>query len=324
MSTETTTTLSDLAKTYYVMRFLARLHARYLYGKFGDPANIVELPQGKGLLAEWRRWGALSAATTPLTQGVTPAGSNHSVTLVTATPAQYGDYTTYSDVLDWVNIDPTVTSMVDVFVEQAGETVDQIDRAVLTAGTNVQYAGAVANRASVAASNKLSIAEIKKAVRTLKLANVPKIMDEFGGSYVAILSPNAGYDIMNDSEFILTNQYAGGTALYEGELGRYMGVRLLETSNAKVFSGAGAAGIDVHATIIFGMHWFGFAKWIDMSGGNKMMDAGNNMVEFFLKPLGSSGSADPLNQRGTCGWKLSHVCKILNQNCGLRIEHAVT
>lgn len=323
MATETTTTLSDLAKTYYVMRFLARLHAAYLYGKFGDPANVVELPQGKGLLAEWRRWSALSPATTALTQGVTPAGSNHAVTLVTATPAQYGDFTTYSDVLDWVNIDPTVTSMVDVFVEQAAETVDQLDRAVLTAGTNVQYAGAVANRASVAASNKLSIAEIKKAVRTLKLANVPKIPDEFGGSYIMVMSPNAGYDIMADSEFILTSQYNGGTALYNGELGRYMGVRMLESSNAKVFTGAGASGIDVHASIVFGQHWFGFAKWIDQSGGQKM-DAMGNMVEFFLKPLGSSGTADPLNQRGTCGWKLSHICKILNQNCGLRIEHAVS
>jgi N4-gp56 family major capsid protein len=116
-------------------------------------------------------------------------------------------------------------------------------------------------------------------------------------------------------------------------------VRFLRTSVAKVFTGAGASGIDVYGTLIFGRHWYGVAKWDDMNqGGVQKMTQGLNdggqsnvpaigqydqMVQMFIKALGSSGSADPLNQRGTIGWKVSHVCKILNQLCGVRVEHAV-
>ena len=43
-----------------------------------------------------------------------------------------------------------------------------------------------------------------------------------------------------------------------------------------------------------------------------------------IKPLGSAGTADPLEQRSTSGWKATFIAKILNENYGLRIEHAVS
>lgn len=320
MSIETSSSLSSVVKTEYNRILLENLYPNYLYCRFGDPGRMVTLPNGTNTV-EWRRWGTLAAATTPLTQAVTPAGSNHSVTLVTATPAQYGDYVLYSDILDMASLDDFVRATMVAQGYQAAETLDQVSRDILVAGTNVQYAGAVAGRSSVASSNKLSISEVKKAVKTLRNANVPTI----GGSYIGIIHGNAAYDLMVDPEFILTSQYAGGTALYNGELGMYGGVRFLVTSNAKVFSAAGASSIDVYGSLIFGQHWFGGVKYMDETGGQKVPTAeGNFMVEMFIKPLGSGGSTDPLNQRGSVGWKVSHAMKILNQSCGLRIEHAVS
>lgn len=320
MSTETTSTLSNVVKTAYNRMLLENLYPNYLFGQFGDPGHMVTLPNGTTTM-EWRKWGNLSAATTPLTQGTTPAGSNHSVTLVTQATSQYGDFVTYSDVLDMQSIDPFVATTMELQGYQAAETLDHVSRDTLVAGTNIQYAGGVAGRSSVASSNKLSISEIKKAVRTLRNSNVPTI----GGSYIGIIHGSTAYDLMVDSEFILTSQYAGGQALYAGEIGTYHGVRFLQTSNAKVFTGAGDSSIDVYASLIFGAHWFGSVKYMDTTGGQKVPTAsGNFMVEMFLKPVGSSGSSDPLNQRGSVGWKVSHAIKILNQTCGLRIEHAVS
>ena len=43
-----------------------------------------------------------------------------------------------------------------------------------------------------------------------------------------------------------------------------------------------------------------------------------------VKPLGSAGSADALDQRSTSGWKATFVTTRLNENFCVRIEHAVS
>jgi N4-gp56 family major capsid protein len=327
MAIDTTTTLSDEAKTFYNRLLLERLLAYCPHLMFADPGRRIVIPGKAGYSLEWRKFAALSAATTALTQGVTPTGSSASVSAISATPAQYGDYITYSDVLDMVAIDPILVEYVKMLAEQAGLTLDSVARDVLNAGTTVQYAGAVANRAAVAAANKLSTTEIDKAVRTLEIANVPKIMDEFGGSYIMLIHPNTKYDLRADSGWKTPDQYAGGNKLYSGEDGRWNGVRILRSTNAKVFEGQGDSGIDVYASLVMGAHYFGTGKWEDNTGGQKMMSGApgsSEVVEFFVKPLGSAGSSDPLNQRGTVGWKVSNIVKRLNESCAVRIEHSVS
>jgi N4-gp56 family major capsid protein len=43
-----------------------------------------------------------------------------------------------------------------------------------------------------------------------------------------------------------------------------------------------------------------------------------------VKPLGSAGTADPLDQRTTSGWKATYVAKVLNANWIVVIYHAVS
>jgi len=43
-----------------------------------------------------------------------------------------------------------------------------------------------------------------------------------------------------------------------------------------------------------------------------------------VKPLGSGGSSDPLNQRGTVGWKAFKTAKILVQQYMVRVESTAT
>ena len=47
-------------------------------------------------------------------------------------------------------------------------------------------------------------------------------------------------------------------------------------------------------------------------------------METIVKELGSSGSADPLNQRSSVGWKASKVAKILNEAWVYRVEVSLT
>lgn len=43
-------------------------------------------------------------------------------------------------------------------------------------------------------------------------------------------------------------------------------------------------------------------------------------MRVITKPLGSAGTADPLDQRATQGWKMNHVAVILNNAFMVRYE----
>ncbi len=75
----------------------------------------------------------------------------------------------------------------------------------------------------------------------------------------------------------------------------------------KIYPGDGGVnGTPVYSTVIIGKNAFG--------------SAGDRSVEIINKALGSAGTGDPLNQRGTVGWKAYRFFKILEQTKMLRIE----
>jgi len=95
----------------------------------------------------------------------------------------------------------------------------------------------------------------------------------------------------------------------EGEVGALDDVRFVMTTNAATTTGSLTT---VHLTLILGAEYYGISR---ISG-----EAMKNIV----KPLGSAGTADPLDQRATSGWKATFVTKRLNENFAVRIEHAVS
>lgn len=68
-------------------------------------------------------------------------------------------------------------------------------------------------------------------------------------------------------------------------------------------SAGGGAYYPVYSTLVYGADAFGS---IELAGG------GN--VEVISKPAGSSGSDDPLNQRGTLGWKVKGFTTVILQD----------
>lgn len=317
----TTLTLSPVCKAYYDRMLLEHLTAQFWHLRFADPGRVITLKPGE-YLAEFRRWSKLAPATTPLTEGVTPPGNSTTVTTLQVTPAQYGDWVPHSDRISMTSIDPVVTSLIDLLKVQAAETIDIVSRDKLAQGTSVQYANGKASRGLLTATDVFDTEEIDLAVRTLERASVPKFEDEFGGSYIAFVHPDCKFDLRKDTKYQSADNYAGSIKQFSGELGRWNGVRLIANAMAKKFVGAGAAGVDVFATLVFGKHWYGTVKWTDKTGGVATATDGGQMVEVFVKPLGSGD--DPLHQRGSIGWKTSHICEILNQTCGVRIETGAT
>lgn len=299
MNTQTTGTasLSDEMKTFYSDYLIDNAVPKLVHDQFGQKHPI---PKNGGKTIEFRKYSPLPKLLTPLTEGVTPDGQSLTVTTVEATVAQYGGYVTLSDVLLMTAIDNNMVQATKLLGNQAGATLDTITREVLNGGTNVVYAGGVASREALG-DNKLTVDDIKKAVRALKNQNAEKI----GDSFVAIIHPDVTYDLTNDPTWQAVKDY-DPKDWYEGEIGKIAGVRFVETTEAKIFDGG------VYSTLILGDNAYGVTE---IEGGG---------LEHITKQLGSAGTADALNQRATVGWKATKVAERLVEQFMVRIESKCT
>lgn len=316
----TRTQIPAEVNNFYSRTLLMRAVPLFLHTRYGQ---VRDIPQNSGTSTiKFRRYGNLAAATTALTEGVTPAGSAMSVTDITAVVAQYGDFTTFTDVVSYESQDPVLTEFAEVLGDQAGDTLDQIARDVLAAGTTVTYVGQVA-RAAITTSNLITATEVRKMTRTLKNNKARRVTrmiaastgiatEPVSAAYIGIVHPNTTYDLQDETGWVPVEKYSSSMSIMEGEVGKLGDVRFVETPNAKVFEDAGSGAIDVYGTIIMGAEAYGISR---ISGAS---------LKNIVKPLGSGGSEDPLDQRGTTGWKATFVAKILNDDFIGRIEHAVS
>lgn len=389
-NTQVTTqaTLSSEMQTFYDRNLIDEATANLVHQQFGQKRPI---PKNGGKTIQFRKFAPLNKALVPLTEGVTPNGNSLSVSNITATVSQYGDYITQSDVLELTAIDNTILESSKLLGQQAGLTLDTVVRNVMQSGTNVIYAEtwsgttatAVSTRAALDSTAKITVELIQRAVAKLRAQNAPTI----NGKYVGIIHPYVAYDLMRDPEWIDAHKYADPDNIYEGEIGEIAGVRFVQTTEAMIHRGAdlasnsrtlkvnnadgysgaitslafdggtveadeligryiningvraqitdnttaaltfastnfgsiandadiypgegGKADVSVYSTLIFGDGAYGTTE---VTGGG---------LQTFVKQLGSAGSADPINQRSTVGWKALLTAELLVENYMLRIE----
>ena len=297
--------LSDEMKTYYSDYLIDNAIPKLVHDQFGQKHPI---PKNGGKTIEFRKYNPLPKLTTPISEGITPDGQSLNMTTVEATVAQYGGYITLSDVLLLTAIDNNLVQATKLLGAQAGATLDTITREVLNGGTNAIFAGGKEAREDLDASSLLTVDDIKKAVRKLKSQNAEQI----SGAWVGIIHPDIAYDLTNDPAWKDVKTYSDPSDIYEGEIGKIFGVRFVETTEAKIWAGAGAGGRAVYSTLILGDNAYGVTE---ISGGG---------LEHIVKQLGSAGTGDPLNQRATAGWKATKVAERLVENYMVRIESAST
>ena len=382
-NTQTTGGLSAEMKTYYGMELLENAKPQLVHNQF---AATKGLPAGGGKTVEWRKFGAFDKALKPLTEGVTPDGSGISVSYITKELAQYGDYTTVSDMLDLTAIDDVVLEITDRHGSNMGLTLDTVTRNEIQQGKQVIYApklgtnGAkteITSRTALDKDCRMTSELVAKAATQLKKMNAPT----FDGKYVCIIHPSVAFDLRQDEAWIAAHQYAAATELFSGEIGELHGVRFVETTEAKIYRGENLAG-DVRSLKVKGNTVsaveVGFqggtvaanalAGRYVMIGGSRCKVISNTTAklvldtevtaaegdaiypgeggkngcavygclfigkgaygvvdlsegtEVIVKPRGSSGTADPLDQRSSVGWKGIHAAAILYDEYMVRVE----
>lgn len=292
--------------------------------KFGQ---AKALPANSTKVMKFRRYSALGNTPVALTEGVTPASQQLSVTDVTATLSQYGGLTTISDVILDTHEDQTLNEAVALLGEQAAQMIEKMRFGVLKAGTNVLYANGAA-RSDV--NTEISIDVQRRAVRALKRQNARFITtivrstpsygtENVAPGYVALIHPDVEASVRSLTGFVPAEKY-GTMTPWEGELGKVEDVRYVSSTIFSPFADAGGAkgtmlsttgtSADVYPILFLGRDAYGI---VALKGA------------FALTPMvvnPKPSDSDPLAQRGHVSWKGMQTAVILNDAFMIRVEVA--
>jgi len=289
-------------QTYYNRELLRTFEPELVHLQFGDEHRM---PENSGLVMNMRKIIPLEANTTALAEGEPGESVMLTETEVTVKLEQYGEYARCSDKLDLSHLDMNILRKTKLFGDAGARSIDAVVREELATCTNVIFANGKSARDELTAADKLSTKELRKAVRMLKKAHA----QTFGGYYIAIVGPETFYDLQDDETFVAVSRYQDKEAIYNGEIGRLFGCRIVETTEAKIFEGAGADGSDVASVIVLGQYAYGYTSF---KGAKPRV---------IVKPAGSAGTADPLEQISTVGWKMDGFgVKLLQPEYAVRIE----
>lgn len=302
--------LSAGMQTYYNKLLLEDREADLVHEQF---CTHIPFPRNSGTTMNLRKLLKLASNTTPLLEGNPGDGQMLSEVAVTMQIKQYGDYVRTTDWLDLVHLDERIERRVLRMRNAAWRSIDEMVRDEMATVPNVIYAGGKTARNALTASDKLTNVEIRKAVVFLK----NHLAQPFGdGMFVGIINPNITYDLQDDDRFVAVSEYQDKQNIYKGEIGRlngFYGIRLVEATNMKIFTGAGASSADVASVIVLGREAI---YDTDLMGGNPRI---------IVKNPGSAGTQDPLDQIATVGWKLNGWgVKALQPQYAVRIECGFT
>lgn len=298
----TSSALSAGMQTYYNRELLRTFEPNLVHLQFGDEHRM---PPHSGLVMNMRKLIPLETNTKALSEGDPGESVMLAETEVTVQLQQYGEYARCTDKLDLTHLDMDIMRRTKLFGDAGARSIDAVVREELAKCANVIYAGGKASRAELTAADKLTSRELRKAVKTLKKNHA----QTFGGYFVAIIGPDTMYDLQEDEAFVKVSQYQDRENIYTGEVGRLFGVRLVETTEAKIFEGAGTDGADVASVIVLGQYAYGVTS---LKGAKPRV---------IVKPAGSAGTADPLDQISTVGWKMDGFgAKLLQPEYAVRIE----
>jgi len=253
-----TSQVTQAVTEFFNRRLLTKATPYLPHNKWAD---IADIPRNQGTLIRRRRYTLLTAATTPIVEGVTPDLQQLAITNVDATVQEYGSGVMLTRKLLYTTSDPLLREVNDLLGQNAGNTLDQLNRDEIATVTTKQYASTATSTDTVTSAMKLTRDEIKEAVRTLKNNNAMKITemvdpsDGFNTSpvdaaFIAIVHPNTVYDLKDLDGFIRVEEYGQNRKALEGEVGALDEVRFIESTNAKVRTSEGSGSIDVYSTVV--------------------------------------------------------------------------
>ena len=332
---------------WYSRRLLSHAIPTLILEMFG---LIKPLPKHQTKIIQFRRSLPFIPATIPLTEGITPSGSDFGYDTITTQIQQFGDWAGISDVIQDTSKDMVLRDMSERQGEQIGETREALTWDVVRAGTSVVYGGSATDAAPSARTgvakahvlNALKQRSVTTGMRAAKAKKFTKILKgspdyqtwKIEASYIAVGHTDMDStvrDLKGNNEndlFTPTARYSSSMGVVSPhEVGNFEQVRYVLSADLTPFLAAGAAiASGDEATYKFSLDSASAKKYDvyatlflgkEAFGGIPLR--GQRAVRpMVVQPKPAAG--DPLAQRGSVGWKMWFACVILNDAWMTRLE----
>lgn len=203
----------------------------------------------------------LATATSALTESSDVDRVDGATSTVSVTLVEYGNVMGSSAKLRATGFLDVDAAEIELISYNAVDSIDEIVRDVLVAGTNVRYSAtedASAGRTNIDDGDTLASSDVRYVTAKLRGNKAQPVR---GTHFLTFIHPDVSHDLRaeagDSSKWREAHTYASPDAIYAGEIGAYEGQVFIETPRAKIFAnasdGAGGAGnVDVYATVTVG------------------------------------------------------------------------
>lgn len=228
-------------------------------------ADKIPMEHGTGLTAYFIRYKRMNVPIAPLSEGTDPSSSSFDIDGVNVTLDQWGDLLNVTDIALLATNHDVVRQVLDLLSDNAQRVIDREVQLVWLSGTNIIYGdGSVSARANITSGMKLSDTLITQAIVQLEDQGAPPrngpngIRTESSGdirngnAFVAVAGPHVIGEIRQPGtvlgSWVSVMMYNRAEALYNAEVGTWLGLRFVMTNFIPKFTLLGNATVAVAST----------------------------------------------------------------------------
>ena len=256
------TDIAALVQTAYDQYVRMALRSIPVMRAIADVKPVQQAMPGSSVV--FSIYSDLAAATSTLTETTDVSSvALGNPSQVTVTLQEYGSAVTTTKKLNLTSFNDVDTALADIIAYNAADSIDQVVAGVLTAGTNVIYAGTATNTNGLLATSTISVADIREAVVQLR---TNKAVPRIGELYAAYLHPRQSADLRAETGtggFQELTKYVERTPFVAGAVGVLEGAFIVETPRVPFANNSGS--VPVYKAVVAGREALAEAMAQDIS-----------------------------------------------------------
>ena len=297
-----TSAISNLVQTAYDQYVRMALRSIPVMRALADVKPVQQAMPGSSVV--FSIYSDLAQATSTLTETSDVSSiALGNPTQVPVTLQEYGSAVTTTKKLNLTSFNDVDAALADIIAYNAADSIDAVVASVLTAGSNVLYAGTATSTNTVAATDKMTVSLIREAVTELR---TNKALPRIGELYAAYLHPRQTADLRAETGtggFQELSKYVDRTPFVAGAVGVIEGAFVVETP--RVPYAANSASVNVYKAVV--------------AGREALAEAMGQDISTVIGP-----QIDALRRFHTIGWYYFGGWSLLRQAAIYRLETAAT
>jgi N4-gp56 family major capsid protein len=208
------------------------------FRQFCDAKDFTDKGLHKGQLFTWNVYADVATGGTVVTETTTVPVTNFTISQGTGTVTEMANAVPYTGMLDNLSKHPVQEIINKVLKNDAKKALDgqawfqfqsTLLKVVPTGGTDTSAVTLTTNGTATLTNNvNMHKNHIKSIVDVMKERNIPPYM---GDEYFGVAWPTTWRPVKNDLEGIYQYRDEGFQMIYNGEIGKFEGVRFIEQTN---------------------------------------------------------------------------------------------